>query len=307
MKELLLGVLFILIVGIGGLVYRNAVEHPSRPIACPLEAKMCPDGTAVGRTGPSCTFPVCPPPNVSLDEVGVGFAIPEGFAAASAFDASSVATYQMRGTASSSAGWIIVRRYPLDASSTALSVIQKTALGGASGLPVSVTAYSSPLLGERRLSDLLTWAEKKKTKAKGKLAYFVELKVDGDESRRDALVNAIVKELKDHKALDRSVLISFDEPVLMAVKRLHPTVSTGFLYSDLLYDVMERAKRLKVNHVLPRKDRVTGDLVNEAHAEGMAVMAWTADRLDEFRKLVVWGVDAIATNYPDRLIEFYQR
>jgi glycerophosphoryl diester phosphodiesterase len=158
-----------------------------------------------------------------------------------------------------------------------------------------------------RLADLLTWAEKKKTKAKGKLAYFVELKVDGDETRRDALVNAIVKELKDRKALDRSVLISFDEPVLMAIKRLHPTVSTGFLYSDLLYDVMERAKRLKVNHVLPRKDRVTGDLVNEAHAEGMAVMAWTADRLDEFRKLVVWGVDAIATNYPDRLIEFYQR
>jgi glycerophosphoryl diester phosphodiesterase len=47
--------------------------------------------------------------------------------------------------------------------------------------------------------------------------------------------------------------------------------------------------------------------VTEAHDAGMAVMAWTADRLDEFRKLVVWGVDAIATNYPDRLIEFYQR
>jgi hypothetical protein len=152
MKELLLGILFILIVGIGGLVYRNAVEHPSRPINCPLEAKVCPDGTAVARVGHPCTFPVCPPPNVSLDEVGVSFAIPEGFAAASAFDSSSVATYQMQGAASSSAGWIIVRRYLLDASSTALSVIQKTALGGASGLPVSVTAYSSPLLGERRFT-----------------------------------------------------------------------------------------------------------------------------------------------------------
>jgi len=158
-----------------------------------------------------------------------------------------------------------------------------------------------------KLSTLLTWAEKKKTKAKGKLSYFVELKVDGDESRREALVNAVVKELEAFKVLNRSVLISFDEPILLATKRLHPEVSTGFLYSDLLYDVLERTKRLKTNHVLPRKDRVTGDLVNEAHAEGMAVMAWTADRLDEFRKLVVWGVDAIATNYPDRLIEFYQR
>ena len=88
---------------------------------------------------------------------------------------------------------------------------------------------------------------------------------------------------------------------------IDPNISTGFLYSDLLYDALDRAKSLHVNHLLPRKDRVTGDLVAEAHDAGMAVMAWTADRLDEFRKLVVWQVDAIATNYPDRLIEFYQR
>jgi glycerophosphoryl diester phosphodiesterase len=163
--------------------------------------------------------------------------------------------------------------------------------------------------GERipRLATLLGWAEKKKTKSGNKMVYFVELKVDGDESRREALVSAVVKELKEFKVLNRAVLISFDEPILLAAKRLFPAVSTGFLYSDLLYDALDRAKKLKTNHILPRKDRVTGDLVTEAHDAGMAVMAWTADRLDEFRKLVVWGVDAIATNYPDRLIEFYQR
>ncbi|MFA5996881.1 MAG: hypothetical protein WC791_00120 [Candidatus Paceibacterota bacterium] len=32
-----------------------------RPIACTMEAKICPDGiTAVGRTGPNCEFAVCP-------------------------------------------------------------------------------------------------------------------------------------------------------------------------------------------------------------------------------------------------------
>ncbi|MDO8408408.1 MAG: hypothetical protein Q7S95_04275 [bacterium] len=59
-KSLLFGLLIILIVGIGGFVYRNAVEHPSRPIACPLDAKVCPDGSAVGRSGPSCEFTSCP-------------------------------------------------------------------------------------------------------------------------------------------------------------------------------------------------------------------------------------------------------
>lgn len=28
--------------------------------ACTRDAKICPDGTAVGRTGPNCTFAPCP-------------------------------------------------------------------------------------------------------------------------------------------------------------------------------------------------------------------------------------------------------
>jgi hypothetical protein len=28
--------------------------------ACTLEAKICPDGSAVGRTGPNCEFALCP-------------------------------------------------------------------------------------------------------------------------------------------------------------------------------------------------------------------------------------------------------
>lgn len=163
--------------------------------------------------------------------------------------------------------------------------------------------------GERipRLSTLLKWAANKKNKSGDKLSFFVELKVDKDETRREMLIKSVLKELNDFKVHDRSVLISFDEPALMMTHKISPSTATGFLYSDLLYDALDRAKNLKVNHLLPRKDRVNGDLVAEAHAANMAVMAWTADRLDEFRKLVIWGVDAIATNYPDRLIEFYDR
>jgi len=33
---------------------------PTSPQACTAEAKLCPDGTAVGRTGPNCEFESCP-------------------------------------------------------------------------------------------------------------------------------------------------------------------------------------------------------------------------------------------------------
>ena len=34
-------------------------------VACTEEAKMCPNGSAVGRTGPDCSFAECPLPEVS--------------------------------------------------------------------------------------------------------------------------------------------------------------------------------------------------------------------------------------------------
>jgi hypothetical protein len=35
-------------------------EREAPPVACTMEAKICPDGSAVGRTGPNCEFAACP-------------------------------------------------------------------------------------------------------------------------------------------------------------------------------------------------------------------------------------------------------
>jgi len=35
-------------------------EKPLKPVACTAEAKICPDGSAVGRVGPNCEFKSCP-------------------------------------------------------------------------------------------------------------------------------------------------------------------------------------------------------------------------------------------------------
>lgn len=149
MKTLLSGIVLIILVGVGGLVYRNALEYSARPVACPLDALLCPDGTAVGRTGPACVFPACPPPNVSLADTGIAFAVSEGFVQAELPDAASVIAYDLPATASSTAANVVIRQYPITASSTALSTIQQTAVSRASGKPVGATAYSSTALGGR--------------------------------------------------------------------------------------------------------------------------------------------------------------
>lgn len=57
--------IILIIVGVfvlGGGIYYFLVSKSSKPVACTLEAKVCPDGSTVGRTGPNCEFAICPTP-----------------------------------------------------------------------------------------------------------------------------------------------------------------------------------------------------------------------------------------------------
>ncbi|MBI4122035.1 MAG: hypothetical protein HY461_01760 [Parcubacteria group bacterium] len=163
MKSLLLGIVFILFVGIGGFMYRNAVEYPARSSACPLDAMVCPDGTSVARSGVSCTFPACAPPNVSLSDSGIAYAVPDGFIPTELPDSASVAAYRMPGPTPTEPSDIIIRRFIIATTSdssgqggspqaVALAVIEQTAIGSPSGLPVNVALFTSIVLGDNRFT-----------------------------------------------------------------------------------------------------------------------------------------------------------
>ena len=63
----------LLLLGIGGYYYfgnlnsstetsgdSTSIYDSNQPVACTTEAKICPDGSSVGRTGPTCEFAQCP-------------------------------------------------------------------------------------------------------------------------------------------------------------------------------------------------------------------------------------------------------
>ncbi len=84
MKQLFALTTILVVVGIGGFLYRNALERPitvgEGEGACTKEAKLCPDGSAVGRTGPTCSFASCALPNAEDATIGISFVIPAGYA-----------------------------------------------------------------------------------------------------------------------------------------------------------------------------------------------------------------------------------
>jgi len=62
----IIGAIIILIIGFG--IYKFNFTNDDIYLACTEEAKLCPDGTAVGRTGPDCSFPACPEITSQLTE-----------------------------------------------------------------------------------------------------------------------------------------------------------------------------------------------------------------------------------------------
>ncbi len=63
-KIILLSIFILLFIGTGIYClyqYRfSIINNPQRPTVCTMEAKICLDGSSVGRTGPKCEFATCP-------------------------------------------------------------------------------------------------------------------------------------------------------------------------------------------------------------------------------------------------------
>lgn len=133
MKHFLIVSALLMGVALVGFLYRNMVEQPNtRPsgTACTMEAKICPDGTAVGRQGPSCDFSPCLYPNVEFESVGVAFAVPDGYVSDEGVrtdESSSIAAFsKVTGT---NKHVLSVHRHLISEGETAIAVIDAIVSG----------------------------------------------------------------------------------------------------------------------------------------------------------------------------------
>jgi hypothetical protein len=163
MKQLIAGIVIILVLGIAGFVYRNALEHPAGQVAtttpqtaCTQEAKMCPDGSAVGRTGPNCEFAKCALPNAEDSSIGLGFVIPAGYTAnadAIGADETLRAVFDKPSKSPSVPHNILIRRYEIPAGKKATDVILANTMYDPSGNPAkSMSEFKTKIISGRTFS-----------------------------------------------------------------------------------------------------------------------------------------------------------
>jgi len=111
----------------------------------------------------------------------------------------------------------------------------------------------------------------------------------------------VAEHLADEDLLTRAWVISFDHEAVKRVKILRPKVRTGLLFDRPLPGLASLAKATKADGVFPRWSLVTPALVRKARSLDLFVATYTVNDPEQFKKVFEAGVDALTTNYPDRL------
>lgn len=125
---------------------------------------------------------------------------------------------------------------------------------------------------------------------------------DPDFDQDHRVVDAVVEMLQSRS--DRVIVSSFNLGSLDHLRRLDPTIATGWLTIvgldplDALPLAAERGHRALHPDVRAMVGPVASAAVERAGELGLAINVWTVDDENELRRLAVAGVDAVITNVP---------
>ncbi|HZQ27899.1 MAG TPA: glycerophosphodiester phosphodiesterase [Acidimicrobiales bacterium] len=114
----------------------------------------------------------------------------------------------------------------------------------------------------------------------------------------EAIAAEVAAVLVERGLRERALVSSFSLATIDAVHSADPAIPTAWLtladydQHEALATVAERG-HVGLN---PRHEAVTRELVRDAHALGVALVAWTVDDPERLRELASWGVDAVITN-----------
>jgi glycerophosphoryl diester phosphodiesterase len=134
-----------------------------------------------------------------------------------------------------------------------------------------------------------------------RIAFNLELK-RGSAASYVRLEQAAVDAVRERGLLERTLFSSFFDPVLERLRALAPEARLARLFSPRDPErPLERARAIGAEAINPWRGLVKPELIEAAHAAGLAVYPFTVDDEREMQRLLELGVDGIFTNYPDRL------
>jgi glycerophosphoryl diester phosphodiesterase len=132
------------------------------------------------------------------------------------------------------------------------------------------------------------------------------------KENRSELAAATIEVIRRAGAVERVCLGSFGRRVLRAARAIEPSIATSAAREEVrwwLYRSWCRWPVARVGYSGFQVPEVSGAtrvvsrrFVDYAHRAGLGVQVWTVDEEADARRLLGWGVDALITDRPDRIV-----
>ena len=124
----------------------------------------------------------------------------------------------------------------------------------------------------------------------------------------DWAIGRMYGEVEAAGCLDRTIISSFDHPLLKRIKELHPDVRTALLYGHRMTpdETIAMVRSVNGDIIHPHLGCIDKEIVDRCREEGIQVNVWTVDAPEDVRLAVSYGVTGIITNVPDRVLKIVE-
>lgn len=120
----------------------------------------------------------------------------------------------------------------------------------------------------------------------------------------ESFARMVIDAVRARRLAARVVIQSFDFRVLLAAKQLAPEIRLAALWEEQLGRFVPVVRSAGADIASPQFNLVTPHEVAVAHAAGIKVVPWTANKPDDWRRLIDAGVNGIITDDPAALIAY---
>lgn len=128
--------------------------------------------------------------------------------------------------------------------------------------------------------------------ARGNVKLHIELK---DETATDATVRMV----EENNMVEQVFLTCGNTNTLKRVRELNPSIFLEHIFGQPPSNAIELALSVSAKRVSCHISHLTKEFVQKAHHNGIQVIAWPPNTIEEAKKAVEFDVDLICTDRPD--------